>query len=147
MSQTAALRQEEHGRTETRVVLGGLLAKHAVGALSDETSRRILVSTVSHGKTLQEICVEQALPTSSCYRRARELVDQGLLLVEKIVITGDGKRYITYRSSFKTLEMASDFKETSLSAQLNDDVAEKFRTKWFCLSHPDGRWVLGAPQR
>lgn len=90
-----------------------------------------MVSSVSAGKTAQEISVEQALPLSSCYRRIRELVDQGLLVAEKIVVTGEGKRYALYRSCFRTVEMAADFREVCVSAELNDEVAEKFRQKWF----------------
>jgi DNA-binding Lrp family transcriptional regulator len=139
MSQIVNLQQNGPARTETRVVLGGSLAKNAVNAISDELSKRILVSSVSEGRTAQEISIEQALPLSSCYRRIRELVDQGLLVVERIVVTREGKRYTLYRSSFRTVEMAADFRELSVSAELNEDVAEKFRRKWFCLSHPDGR--------
>lgn len=116
-----------------------MLAKHTVSAISDEISSRILVAAISRAKTAQEISIEQALPLSSCYRRIRELVDNGLLVVERIIINGDGKRYMLYRSSFRTVEMVADFGETSVSVELNADVAEKFRRKWFCLSYPDGR--------
>lgn len=139
MSQITSLQQKESAREEGRVVLQGTLAKHTITAISDELSKRILVSAVYEGKTAQEISVEQALPLSSCYRRIRQLVDQGLLVAERIVVTADGKRYALYRSSFRTVEMAADFSEVSVSAELNADVAEKFRQKWFCLSHPDGR--------
>lgn len=138
MSQTTSLQKKELGK-ETRVVLGGMLAKHTVSAISDELSRRILVATVSEGKTAQEVSIEQALPLSSCYRRIRELVDQGLLVVERIVVNAEGKRYALYRSSFKTVGVFADFGEVSVSAELNADMGGKFRQKWFCLSYPDGR--------
>jgi hypothetical protein len=121
------------------VVLGGALAQNTASAVSDELSRRILVATLPCGKTAQEISVEQALPLSSCYRRIRELVEQGLLVVERMVVTSDGKRYALYRSSFRTVEMVADFSEVSVSAELNPEVAEKFQQKWFCLSYPEGR--------
>ncbi len=139
MSQITHLQQGERARTEARVVLSGALARNAVNAISDELSKRILVSSVSEAKTAQEISVEQALPLSSCYRRIRELVDQGLVVAERIVVTREGKRYSLYRSSFRTVEMAADFRELRVSAELNQDVAEKFRQKWFCLSYPDTR--------
>ena len=137
MSQTTSLQHKELGGPEARVALGGTLAKNTASAISDELSRRILMAAVSCGKTAQEISVEQALPLSSCYRRIRELVEQGLLLVERAVVTADGKRYALYRSSFRTVEMVADFSEVSVSAELNAEVAEKFRQKWFCLSYPE----------
>jgi hypothetical protein len=111
------------------VALSGQIASFAVNALSDESSRRILVSTVSKGKTAREVSLEQAIPLSTCYRRAHELVDQGLLVVERVVITGDGKRYAVFRSAFRRLDIATDFGELSVSVELNDDVADKFRRK------------------
>jgi DNA-binding Lrp family transcriptional regulator len=116
-----------------------MLAKHIASAMSDELSRRILFSALSAGRSAKEISVEQAVPLSSCYRRIRELVDQGLLLVERIIVTAGGKRYALYRSSFRTVEMFADFDEVSVSAELNAEVAEKFRQKWLYLSYPGGR--------
>jgi hypothetical protein len=75
------------------------------------------------------------VPLSSCYRRARELVDEGLLLVERIVITGDGKRYGLYRSPFATIEIESDLASTSVSAVLNNAVAEKFHHRHLIMSY------------
>ena len=136
---TTTLHRNEVGRNDTRVTLSEVIAKHIASALSDEFSLRIIVSTVDVGKTVQDISVEQAVPLSTCYRRARELVDQGILVVETIVVTGEGKRYAVYRSSFKSVEMASDFRGLSASAELNEAVAEKFRSWWFYSSYPNGK--------
>ncbi len=138
------LRRDEVTRSDSRIVLSEALAKHIVTALSDEFSLRIIVSTVDAGKTVQDISVEQAVPLSTCYRRARELVGQGILVVERIVVTGEGKRFAVYRSSFKTVEFASDFQGLSASAELNEAVAEKFRRWWFYASYPNGKKDLDA---
>ena len=144
---TTTLRRSEVGSTESTIILSEALAKHLVSALSDEFSLRIIVSTVELGKTVQDISVEQAVPLSTCYRRARELVEQGILVVERIVVTGEGKRYAVYRSSFKSIEMASDFRGFSASAELNEAVAEKFRRWWFYASYPSGKKDLDALNR
>jgi predicted transcriptional regulator len=123
-------------RAESRITLSDALAKHLATALSDVFSLRIIISTMDVGKTVQDISVEQAVPLSTCYRRARQLVDEGILVVERIVVTGEGKRYAVYRSSFKTVEMDSDFRGLSASAELNEAVAEKFRRWCFYASYP-----------
>ena len=138
MSQVTTLRNSAGGNIDARVRLTGLLAAQTVNALSDEFSKRILLSTVAEGKTIQEISVEQAVPLSTCYRRARELVEEGLLVVERLVLNSEGKRHAVYRSSFKAVDVVSDFNETSITADLNEDVAEKFRSKWFCITYPNG---------
>ena len=124
---TQQTRRESHaGQT----ALNGALAECVVAALSDEFSRRIVSSTVDQGKTVQEISNEQAVPLSSCYRRARELVNQGLLVIERIVLTDKGKKYVVYRSSFKDVRISSNLETLSATVQLNPDVAEKFNAKW-----------------
>jgi hypothetical protein len=115
-------RQRDDEGTKARIVLHGATANSLAFALSDELSLRMLVSAVAGGKTVQDISDEQGVPLSSCYRRASELVDQGLLLVERIVVTADGNRYRVYRSTFKTLEIALDFRGLSASAELNEAV-------------------------
>ncbi|MGA2664617.1 MAG: hypothetical protein ABSF83_06720 [Nitrososphaerales archaeon] len=112
------------------IVLNAALARCVVSALADEFSRRIVTSTVNEGKTVQEISLEQAVPLSTCYRRTSELSNQGLLMVERIVVTGEGKRYAIYRSSFRAVEISSNLETISASAQVNPDVAEKFNRTW-----------------
>jgi len=130
------LRPDELIRNEPRITLSEALARHLVAALSDEFSLRMIISTVDVGKTVQDISVEQAVPLSTCYRRARELVNEGILVVERIVVTGEGKRFAVYRSSFKEVDVASDFRGISASAEVNEAAAEKFRKWCFYASYP-----------
>ncbi len=127
-----APRLEQKGNSDVLVstVLNGALARCVVAALADEFSRRIIASTVDEGRTVQEISVEQAIPLSTCYRRASELAHKGLLMIERIVVTGEGKRYAVYRSSFKALKITSDLETVSATAELNPSVAEKFHRMW-----------------
>lgn len=116
------------------MVLGGVLAAGALRALADEPSRRILASALSGAKKANEISEEQAIPMSSCYRKIHELVEQGLLVVDRIFVTGDGKRYATYRSTFKSVEMVSDTSGIMVYAELNEAAAEKFRQQMLHIS-------------
>lgn len=137
MSTAALLQQGDVSKAGYRVELYGSMATKAAKAISDEFSRRILASIVAEGKTIQEISREQGIPTSTCYRRAREMVDEGLLVVERIVITRDGKKYAVYRSAFKTIEIASDLTSVSAFACLNEDVEEKFRYRHLVASYQE----------
>lgn len=131
----------EHKREDDAVestVLNGALVRCVVAALADEFSRRIISSTVAEGKTVQEISLEQAVPLSTCYRRASELAHKGLLIVERIVVTGEGKRYAVYRSSFRRVEITSNLERMSATADLNPDVAEKFHRMWLNAGSPSG---------
>lgn len=140
----------ENPLTEATTVLGGRLAKETVNAVSDEFSRRILASTLAQGKTVQEISLEQAVPLSTCYRRAHELMEGGLLVPERIVLTPDGKRFTVFRSAFKKVQIVSDLADTSVSVELNPEVAAKFRQTLFRLSYqgserPDKKEHVARP--
>jgi hypothetical protein len=67
----------------------------------DEPSRAILSSTISVSKSIEEVAQENNIPVSTAYRRVHHLVDEGLLMVERIVITDGGKRYSLFRSTFQ----------------------------------------------
>ena len=138
------LRPDAVPGTQERIVLSEALARNLVAALSDQFSLRMIVSTVDVGKTVQDISLEQAVPLSTCYRRARELVNEGILVVERIVVTGEGKRFAVYRSSFKTVDVESDFHGLSATAQVNEAVAEKFRRWCFYASYPSVKKDLGS---
>jgi len=130
---TATVQHTRHEDPAGQAALNGALAECVVAALSNEFSRRIIFSTIDEGKTVKKISAEQAIPLSSCYRRARELVNQGLLLIERIVLTGDGKKYAVYRSSFMGVRISSNLETLSATVELNSEVAEKFYDKW--LTH------------
>ena len=141
---TATLRPDEIVKAESKTTVSEALAKHLVAALSDEFSLRMIISTMDVGKTVQDISIEQAVPLSTCYRRARELVQEGILVVERVVVTGEGKRFAVYRSSFKTAEVVSDFRGISASVEVNEAVAEKFRRWCFYASYPNGKGELDS---
>ena len=136
MATTARFQQRGNDKAAVMIVLNGALARCVVEALSDEFSRRIVSSTVDEGKTVQEISLEQAVPLSTCYRRASGLANEGLLMVERIVVTGEGKRYAVYRSSFRGVEIISNLEVISATAELNPDVAEKFNRMWLNGGRP-----------
>ncbi len=49
-------------------------------ALSDEYPRRILVSITSRSLSVDEICREEHIPISTCYRRIRNLEATGIAI-------------------------------------------------------------------
>jgi hypothetical protein len=98
----------------------------AVGALldllTDECSRKIFSSTVLRGRTVDQICSEQMIPVSSCYRKVRRLVGQGLLVAEMRGREG-GKRNVAYRSAFSCVRIQMKEGEVSVHLTVNSGVA------------------------
>jgi DNA-binding Lrp family transcriptional regulator len=114
-----------------------------LSALGDESSRRILTSAIARGKTIEEISAEQNLPLSTCYRRTRTLLEEGLMILERSVVTPAGKRYAVYRTSFSQTAITFVNGEIAVEVTPNLDILDKLRRRWLSAIYPtpsgDGR--------
>ncbi|HUI01398.1 MAG TPA: winged helix-turn-helix domain-containing protein [Nitrososphaerales archaeon] len=99
-------------------------------ALGDDSSRRILAAAIPSGKTVEEIGAEENLPLSTCYRRIRELLDEGLMVMERLVVTKAGKRYAIYRTAFSEVKVRFASGGVEIQAAPNLEVIEKVRAKY-----------------
>jgi len=124
---------EEHGPNLTAV--DEYMSKAILAALGDDFSDKILSCTNEHARTVEEISSHEGIPLSTCYRRIRDLVDSGLLLIEKIVITSSGRRFAEYRSSFASFSVSFDQSGTHVHASLNQDVADKVRSRQLQITY------------
>jgi hypothetical protein len=124
------------GQLEAATV-SGLESSHSIlNALGDESSRRILTSAIASGKTVEEISAEQHLPLSTCYRRVRHFVAEGLMILERLVVTPAGKRFAIYRTSFSDVTVKLYPGEIIVETCPNVDVLDKLRTRWLSTTYP-----------
>src|SRR5271167_718208 len=107
-----------------------------LSALGDESSRKILTSAIPSGKTVEEISAEQNLPLSTCYRRVRNLLGGGLMILERTVVTPAGKRYAVYRTSFSKASISFDGGKVAVELTPNMDIIDKLRRKWLSENYP-----------
>lgn len=130
-------------QSEDMAIRSAEMSKAFLSALGNESSRRILDSAITCGKTVEQISAEQRLPLSTCYRRVREFMDEGLMILEKMVVTQTGKRYAVYRTSFSRATISFNGGEVSVGIFPNLDIIEKLRRRWLSanydlLSHDGG---------
>jgi len=104
-----------------------------VQSLSDEYSRKILLSSITSAKSVEDLSKENDIPLSTCYRRVHELLDTQILVVEKIIVTPDGKKYELLRSAYKAVNVTFDGGVMKVDALINEDVAEKLRRLWMTM--------------
>ena len=104
-----------------------------VQSLSDEYSRKILLSAISRAKSVEDLSKENDIPLSTCYRRVHELVETQTLVVEKIIVTPDGKKYELLRSAYKTISVNFEDGAIKVEASINEDVEEKLRRMWISM--------------
>ncbi|MDE1858736.1 MAG: helix-turn-helix transcriptional regulator, partial [Thaumarchaeota archaeon] len=79
-----------------------------VQGLADEYSRKILLSAIPKAKSVEEMSRENDIPLSTAYRRVHELLDAQILVVERIIVTADGKKYELLRSSYRAINVTFD---------------------------------------
>jgi hypothetical protein len=130
------------GLTTTVISIGS--AGAFLDALADRYSRRILSSAISRGRSIEEIRSEQRIPLSSCYRKVKRLVAQGLLVVERIDLTDDGKKRVIYRCAFSHVIVNMKDGEVSADVALNPGIAAKLNhrlaTRWNGEKDPASWW-------
>lgn len=109
------------------------LKKAVLRALLDDQSRIILTSTMLAPKSVVEITREQKIPVTSAYRKVKELKEFGLLKVERIIITDDGKKYELVKSAIKTATVQLDRETLDVNVTANVDADEKMVKRFFTL--------------
>lgn len=111
-----------------------------MSALGDESSKRILISAIAIGKTVEEISAEQNLPLSTCYRRVRRLLARELMILERSVVTPAGKRYALYRTTFTRATIRFDNGAITVEVTPNLDVLDKLHRRWLSANYAPQRW-------
>ena len=101
-------------------------------ALADKYSQAILLSTVEKAVSVVDLSREHDIPISTTYRRVHELEESGLIVVQRIVITDDGKKYDLYRASVKGVKVILGLGLVCVELEPNDDTVAKFMRVW-CL--------------
>jgi predicted transcriptional regulator len=96
-------------------------AEEVVRAISDDYSRRIILSVMSKSEPIEEISREQGIPISTCYRRVHDLLVSGIIKPDKTIIQADGKKYICYKSSFKNATISLVAEEMKVDVVPNSE--------------------------
>jgi hypothetical protein len=106
------------------------LKKTILEAMVDDCSLAILKGTTERARSAMDIIHECALPPSSVYRRISDFVDAGLLAIERIIITKDGKKFSLYRSTVRDIRAEYRAGEFELNVSFNEDVVSRLSRLW-----------------
>ena len=107
--------------------------KAVIRALLDDHSRVILASTMLVPKSVIDITHEQRIPVTSAYRKVKELKEFGLLKVERIILTDDGKKYELVRSAIRSASIQFDRGTLDVDVTANVEADEKMVKRFFTL--------------
>ena len=105
--------------------------KHAVlSALADPEMSSILRAVMHSPKSATEIVREGNISQTTCYRKIKWLLDEGLLVTDRIELTPEGKKYSVFKGVLKSINVTFEF-ESDISincewiANNADDTAER----------------------
>ena len=104
--------------------------KALLAALADEEMTKILDSVMYQSKSIADITRENNIAHTTCYRKTKWLINEGLVIVDKIVITSEGKKFSLYRSVFKSIIAKYEKNNVIVEAEQNFDIVKKTMT-WF----------------
>ena len=104
-----------------------------VASLADEYSRKILLSTIPAAKSVEDISRENDIPLSTCYRRVHELLDAQIVVIDRMIVTSEGKKYELLRSAYRLVTVSFENGIMKVDVVINEDVAEKLRRMWLTM--------------
>ena len=107
-----------------------------VKAIADEYSRKILLSITTKPSSIEEICNEQHIPVSTCYKRIRALEIDGIVKKHATIVSDEGKKFIQYASTFKNVAINFDSEVFTVKVQLNGNSQEIESTEKISITVP-----------
>ena len=105
-------------------------------AISEAQSSKILESIIPKGMTIEEIGIATGVPVSTVYRKMHEMTDDGLAVVERAVISRDGKRSAIYRATFSRVKVEFEPEDCRVEGTPNAGIPDIMYRLWqFSIKH------------
>jgi predicted transcriptional regulator len=102
-------------------------------ALADREMARILDCAMLHPKSVNEVIRETSIPHSTAYRKIKWMLDEGLLVTEKIDITPDGKKFSLFKSTLRSIDIKYEYGKMNVQVEYNVNALEKTAERLFSL--------------
>jgi len=109
-------------------------AKKAIlASLADEEMVKILDSVMIYSKSINEIIRETNIAYTTCYRKVKWLLEEGLVIVDKIVITKEGKKFSLFHSVLKSINVKYEDNSVVIEAEENFDILKRTVERFYSL--------------
>ena len=102
-------------------------------ALADSEMVKILDATVYQSKSVNQNMRDRNVSHSTAYRKIKWLVDEKLLIVDKIEITEDGKKSSLFRTVLKSFNVKYEHNNVAIEAEQNFDTLRKITENFYTL--------------
>ena len=102
-------------------------------ALADSELQKIMDAALYQSKSVSQIVQETNVSHSTAYRKIRWLVDEKLLIVDKIGITENGQKLSLFRTTLKSFNIKYGHNNLLMEAEQNFDTVRKITENFFTL--------------
>lgn len=109
-------------------------AKKAIlAALADEELTKILDSIMFQSKSIGDIIAQTSIAYTTCYRKVKWLLDEGLIIMDKVVITKEGKKFSLFHSVLKSIRVKYEDSVVVVEAEENFDIVKRTVERFYSL--------------
>jgi DNA-binding Lrp family transcriptional regulator len=104
-----------------------------LSALADEEMHAILDSVIFRARSFNEIVKETGIPHTTAFRKIKSMLDEGIIIVEKIEISSDGKKFSLFRSTLKSIIVKYETGELVIEVEENTNAMSKVAERFFSI--------------
>ena len=115
------------------IIKGERLKRAILLALADTELQKIMDAAMCQSKSVNQIIQESNVSHSTAYRKIKWLVEEKLLIVDKIEITEDGKKSSLFRTILKSFNVKYEHNNVVIEAEQNFDTLRKITENFFTL--------------
>lgn len=101
-----------------------------LAALGDASSRRILLTLDTSAQPVHDLVVALNLPQSTVYHKLHELQRMGLVTIQSVTITSDGKRLELFRSLLESVRIEMLGGKLIVKVRYRNLAAERLGQMW-----------------
>jgi DNA-binding transcriptional ArsR family regulator len=131
LEQPAVLQSRKYRKR--MIVKGERLKRVILAVLADKELQKILDAAMYQSKSANQIIRETNVSHSTAYRKIRWLVEEKLLIVDKIEITQEGKKSSFFRTVLKSFNVRYEYNNVVIEAEQNFDTLRKITEDFFTL--------------
>jgi predicted transcriptional regulator len=115
------------------IITSEKLRQSILFALGDKEMLKILDVAMVRALSVNEIIRQTAIPHTTTYRKVKWLLDHGLLAVQKITITEDGKKFSEVRSALRSFNVRYEPGSVVVEGEKNFNPVERTAQDFFSL--------------
>ena len=119
------------------MILDSQKKKAILTALADPEAVSIIDSTMNQSKSVSDIIRETNVSHTTAYRKIKWLVDEKLLVVDKILINDEGKKYSLFHSVFRSIIVKYENNKILIDAEENIEPLNRLTERFFSLGKAD----------